>query len=94
MGDFEQHKWEWERKYVSNDRVMNRGEYDEMRRIFELYGLKWEDTPAIYKASYEYWWTKDLTLDMRLCSLRYEKENGTLAERIEKRLKAKEQNDG
>lgn len=83
--DYDFHKWDWDNNLSHGDRVMNRAEYEEMRRMFSLYKVPRKDRPSIYLASREYWHKVDMTRDFNLSTLRYEKEHGTLAERIAKK---------
>lgn len=93
--DYDFHKWEWDNIFSHGDRIMNRAEYEEMKRVFRLYDVPRLSRPAIYLASREYWHKVDMTRDFNLSTLRYEKEHGTLAERIaKKRAKRLEKQDG
>lgn len=76
--------WGWENITSLGDRVMNRAEFEEMDRVFSLYDVPRLDRPAIYKASAEYWHKVDMQRDFNLSHMRYEKEHGTLKERIAK----------
>lgn len=82
--EWEFQEWMWDNQVKHGDRIMNRAEFDEMKRVFSLYDVPRTDRPAIYHASREYWHQKDMQRDFKLNHLRYEKEHGTLEERVEK----------
>ena len=82
--DYDFHKWEWDNQIVHGDRIMNRAEFEEMKRVFSLYDVPRISRPAIYLASQEYWHKVDMQRDFNLSSLRYDKVHGTLPERIAK----------
>ena len=83
--EWDHEKWVWDNQIAPGDRIMNRAEFDEMKRIFELYDVPRTYRPAIYIASREYWHSKDMQRDFNLHHLRYEKEHGTLRERVAKK---------
>lgn len=83
--EWEHEKWVWDNQIAPGDRVMNRAEFDEMARVFSLYDVPRTARPAIYKASKEYWHNKDMTRDFNLHHMRFEKEHGTLKERVAKK---------
>lgn len=83
-------EWVWSYKYSHGDHVLNKREYTEMRRLFQLYNVPLDQQPDLYKASQEYWSDKAQNRSMQLRMLRHSKEHGSLKERIAKKLAEKE----
>ncbi|HFZ8394727.1 TPA: hypothetical protein ACIPBC_001649 [Salmonella enterica subsp. enterica serovar Saintpaul] len=71
--EYEHQEWVWKYKYSHGDRILNKCEYEEMRRMFRLYNVPLEQQPDVYKASREYWHDKAIGRDMELCLLRSSK---------------------
>lgn len=68
-------EWVWDNQTKHGDVVMNRAEFDEMKRLFSIYNVPRDQRPSVYWASLEFWAHKDLTKDMNLCMLRFRKES-------------------
>lgn len=78
-------EWVWDELIAPGDRVMNRAEFEEMKRVFSLYDVPRLSRPAIYKASREFWSSVDQERSFKRRTLRYDKQHGTLKERIAKK---------
>lgn len=83
--DWDHEKWVWDNQVAPGDRIMNYAEYKEMKRMFELYDVPRLSRPAIFIASQEHWHSVRMKRDFNRHHLRYEKEHGTLRERVAKR---------